>query len=434
MLNKLIQNYSSYSISYYLINILIILLPISFIAGNLIINLNIFLLIFFGLIFYGKKIYELKLFFFDKFLIFIFAYLLFSGIFNSLGFSEYSLTVEDLNVFIKTIAFLRYLFFYLIIRLLIQENVLNFKLFFSVTSVCVIFVCLDLILQFISGKDIFGFIKTQDKLSGPFGEEKIAGSYLQRFGIFSFFIIPLILTSKKKSYFIFLSLFLFALIFTSIVISGNRMPLLLFLLMFLMLFFIEKKLRGLIFIFFIIGCLFFLFIFYSDDAIRNYTFHFMNRSEEILTFLKEVILFNETPQETNTYIKEFNNGYAAWLENPIIGGGIDSFYLNCEKTREYCTNHPHNYYLEIMSELGIVGLILIIILFINLITIFFNVNNYVSMTFQKNLITPFVLLMLVEIFPLKTTGSFFTTANSTFIFLIMAIIIGLYRKSIYNKV
>ena len=72
MFNKLIQNNSTHNIPYYLINILVVMLPISFIAGNLIINLNIILIIIFGLIFYGKKIFDLNLLFFDKFLILFF--------------------------------------------------------------------------------------------------------------------------------------------------------------------------------------------------------------------------------------------------------------------------------------------------------------------------------------------------------------------------
>ena len=34
-------------------------------------------------------------------------------------------------------------------------------------------------------------------------------------------------------------------------------------------------------------------------------------------------------------------------------------------------------------------------------------------------------LFISEIFPIKSTGSFFTTGNATYIFLIMAILIGL---------
>ena len=51
----------------------------------------------------------------------------------------------------------------------------------------------------IFGKDIFGF-ETSDsirKLSGPFGDELIAGGYIQRFSIFTFFLIPFFFNSKN---------------------------------------------------------------------------------------------------------------------------------------------------------------------------------------------------------------------------------------------
>ena len=63
-------------------------------------------------------------------------------------------------------------------------------------------------------------------------------------------------------------------------------------------------------------------------------------------------------------------------------------------------------------------------------SLFFNIglNNYLSLDFDKNLIYPFSLLLFAEIFPFKTSGSFFTTGNATFIFLIIAIIVSLSKK------
>ena len=54
---------------------------------------------------------------------------------------------------------------------------------------------------------------------------------------------------------------------------------------------------------------------------------------------------------------------------------------------------------------------------------------------NNNVIIPFTFLFLAEIFPLKSTGSFFTTGNSTYIFLIIGILIGIIRRenSIENK-
>jgi O-antigen ligase len=62
-------------------------------------------------------------------------------------------------------------------------------------------------------------------------------------------------------------------------------------------------------------------------------------------------------------VKEFYSGIATWKQNKIIGGGVDSFYINCKKSLNDCASHPHNYYLEILSEIGIVGLIIFLLIF-----------------------------------------------------------------------
>ena len=92
--------------------------------------------------------------------------------------------------------------------------------------------------------------------------------------------------------------------------------------------------------------------------------------------------------------------------------------------------HPHNYYLEILTETGIVGFVIILIIFLAALYISF-VKKYFSLSplNNNNLIIPFIFLFIVEIFPFKSTGSFFTTGNATYLFLILAILIGLTRKN-----
>ena len=51
----------------------------------------------------------------------------------------------------------------------------------------------------------------------------------------------------------------------------------------------------------------------------------------------------------------------------------------------------------------------------------------------KMLIVPFFVVFIAEIFPLKTTGSFFTSTNSTFLFIIIAFIVGLLETTNINK-
>ena len=96
--------------------------------------------------------------------------------------------------------------------------------------------------------------------------------------------------------------------------------------------------------------------------------------------------------------------------------------------------HPHNYYLEILTETGLVGFIIISLAFLNIIVITFYRKYFTnSLLKDNNLIIPFMFLFFVEIFPIKSTGSFFTTGNSTYLFLIMGILIGLVRREISFK-
>ena len=71
------------------------------------------------------------------------------------------------------------------------KRIIKLKLFFLSCSIASLFVSFDIFFQFFYGVDILGFQGVQGKLSGPFGDELIAGGYLQRFSLFSFFTIPI---------------------------------------------------------------------------------------------------------------------------------------------------------------------------------------------------------------------------------------------------
>ncbi len=414
-----------------IINFLILLLPISFIAGNLIVNLNIILIIFASLLKWKFQFFKIKLFLIDKLFIILFFFAIIVNLINLNNFASNNVFLAKENFF-KTISFFRYLFFYFSIRHIVEKKFFNFKIFFISSSLCVIFVSLDLILQLFFGSDIFGYPKTPYKLSGPFGEEQIAGSYLQRFSFFLFFLFPFLRNNFNKRYFIPVLLSIFLLIFFSIIIAGNRMPIVLFIMSFVILFLFEKKLRKFLIVVVPLITAFFILIYNFSAQIRDVVNHFLKNSFQIITSFGE-IFNNSNFNFSNMYLKEFNLGYLTWKENVIFGGGINSFYLNCTINFDICTNHPHNYYLEILSELGIVGFILFTVIFIKLIYLYFALKSDLSMDFNQNLIIPFAILFFVEIFPIKTTGSFFTTGNATYIFLIIAVMVGLINKMRYDR-
>ena len=217
----------------YYFSILFASFPLSFIAGNMIININIVILIFSALVFFQKEIFQIHYYFIDKLIIFFFIFVLFTGFYNDIYFILNDLYPAGYKTIFKSILYLRYLFLYLVVRFLIERQLINFKFFFISCAFFSIFFCLDIFYQFIFGKDIFGYEINQDsrKLSGPFGDELIAGTYIQRFSIFTFFVITFFYHEKFSKYSKYLIPILFFIFTLGIILSGNRMPFLLFILL-----------------------------------------------------------------------------------------------------------------------------------------------------------------------------------------------------------
>ena len=252
-------NFKLFNINQYItLNILFCLIPLSFILGNFAVNLNILLLIISSLFFFKRKIFQIKLLLVDKLIIIFFIFIFFTGTFNTIEYL-YLIYLENLNsnksletietltttsqeqIFTKTILYLRYFFLYMVVRFLIIENKINFKWFFISCSVFCIFVSFDIFYQFIFSKDIFGLVSQDPNgLSGPFGDERIAGGYLHKFSIFSFFLFPFFFNFKKIYLSIILSI-LFIIFVVAIILSGNRMTLALYLMCILLILIFEKK-------------------------------------------------------------------------------------------------------------------------------------------------------------------------------------------------
>ncbi len=159
------------------LNLLLALFPISFIAGNTIINLNIILLIVSTLLFYGRKSFDLRYYTLDKLIFAFFIFVLFTGIYNDIKFYVNDLYPKGINTTIKSIFFLKYLLLYLILRFLVENAKVNLKFFFATCSFFTLFVCLDIFYQFKFGVDFLGYVilNGTGKHCGPFGGELIAG-------------------------------------------------------------------------------------------------------------------------------------------------------------------------------------------------------------------------------------------------------------------
>ena len=439
---------------YNTLTLLIAIIPFSFIAGNLVLNLNIVILIIIALITFRGKIFKFKYDLIDKLILVFFAYIISISLINF--FSNLSENNNDLDLMIlkKSFFYLRFLILYFVIRYLLRENKINFKVLFFSASICCLFVCLDIIYQYFFGFDIFGIeYVDRRRMSGPFGDELIAGSYIQRFSLFLIFSVFLIERVKnKKIHFLLVSNIILLLIF-SIILSGNRMPLILLLFTFSLIFIVENYLRKFFIPFIIISIISFLSVYNFNQSYKKHINRYYDRVTEFVIFFSDIYskdketknrydskryvinINGKKVQIPNVYVKEFEAGYKTWLLNKFVGDGVKSFKKNCQMTNVInCGPHPHNYYLEILADLGLVGLILLLL--ISFISIYKSLKmkfSYLDKRYQY-FITPFIFLFFVEIFPIRTTGSFFSTGNATYFFLILSILIALSKKEFKIRV
>lgn len=449
----MIAKISKISKEKFIINFLFSALFFSYIAGNLILNINIVLILILGFSIYKIDIFKIKLNLLDKLITLFFLYIILNGIINNFYYKANAIS-DDYTILLKSFLFLRFLLLYFLINFLIKKDILNLKIFFISASISVIFVCLDIFYQFYSGYDIFGYKGVERRLSGPFGDEWVAGSFIFRFGVISFFLYPVFFKIKNQKLLYFCLFSLFILMFLSLILSGNRTPLFLFLISLSCIIFFEKKLRRFFLAFVAVVLLLITLVYNFHQSSKDHLTSYRDKVKSFfLVFSKDNIL-TEKDLETNyrydkknnmfytleykgnfykmnnTYTKEFKTGYMTWKVNKFFGGGIKSFIINCGRAKiPNCVNHPHNYYLEILSELGIVGFILISIIFLIIAFKTFIKKYFTLSKLNENyVITPFIFLFLMEIFPIRNTGSFFSTVNATYLFLIMSILVGLLKK------
>lgn len=401
-----------------LLNYFVAIIPLSLIMGNLVVNLNVIIICILGFIIYGKKIFLIN----DKkyqYLIYLFFfYLIFITSINNFPNFEINPTYKE--NFFKSIFFLRYLLLFLVINKLIETDQFNLKIFYYSATFFSIIISIDLIIQVIFGKNLLGYTITHNRPSSFFGEENIAGGYLQKIALFPIFLF----ISKIKNNFKILLIFLVFLL--PIFLSGNRMPTIIFFFTVIIFFIIEKNLKIIFIAIFLTFALSFVLI---KSPIGGSKLQFAIKDFALQTndlIFKLPKLFQDNNQVIKSgYPLHFNSGIQIWKDDKIFGKGLKSFRLNCKFGKNLvCNTHPHNYFIEIMVDMGLLGLILIYSIFVISLIKFVKFYSLRKKKEDKLFLLPFLFVTFFEFFPFRSSGSFFTTSNAVLIFLFLAIFIN----------
>jgi len=445
------------------INIIFAFFPISMVCGNFIVNLNFLLFTIFGIVILKLKILKEKLDLPFKIIFLFFCFIIFST-FVSLIIHFYNEESDyvDLNNLIKSIIFFRFFIILIIICLLNKMNILNFKYFVYVGTILTILISLDVIFQYSFGFNIIGLPSTDYHNSSFFGDELIAGGFILRFSIFTL-LFSIFLINKNKSINFFTITFLICLLGMGILLSGNRMPLIFYFFALFLLLFFNRNLRK----YFITGLLafgviFLVFISFDETYKKNYKSIYastINIGNLIISPLNKKSINNENqninkiefgaivPKYESAQRRLFLTAIDTWKFNKMSGNGFKSFRKVCQKLDEkfnmqedmqvyyipheasyeenrLCANHPHNYYFEILTEFGIIGILIVfIIMFLFLFFLFKNLKLFNKQKLDFIILSAAILSLILEMFPIKSTGSLVTSSNATYIILLASIVL-----------
>ena len=406
-----------------LFSYLFLLIPLFLITGPAIPDIVITLGVIFGIfyILYQKE-YEnfIKLNLFRISIIFWLSLILIS-------FFSYNKTYS----FQDSLIFIRFLLIPFFCYFLFFRDKKVFERLLLVLFIIVVFVSIDTLYQFINytskdgfKEDLLGFKSNwYGRLTGPFGDELIPGSYLSKFSLFGF--VFLISKKKLKDNIIIQSLYL-SIIILVCYISGERMAFATFSLSLLLLLIFLDGYRKSIILSILIGALFiflatYLHPFYNDFNVIESTqyhqgqkiekfFQCENDTEKICSKIIniqpnffEVIKNFGTSAYGEIYLLSFN----MFLDNPITGIGISNFKYLCDYNELYknmminydCASHPHNIYIQWLVEGGSIVFILFILY------LFFLIKFIINNTGDKNYKIISIVIIILMFWPMMSTGS-----------------------------
>lgn len=408
----MIDRFSKFKI----IDYFILVIPIFYVLGSPFINLCtiVFSLIFLVDSFNKKNWSWIK----EKWVIFFLIFWIYN-IINSF------FAIETLKSLKSSFFYIRFLLFALCIYYL-GFKYLSLKKVLFFWSIIISFISLDIYVQYFFGYDFFGYKAIHiPRYSGPFGSELVAGAYLSR-------LIPLIIPLFLLYFFNFKFIYKILIcgltlsLFFSVMLTGERASFLFILaFLFLYIFFVFRKNISILIKLSIIITLITGILANVPEVKKRYS-----------DFYNIIQNFTES-----SYGKLYSSAFQLWKLNKISGVGFKNFRVNCDievsdisnNNHPLCSTHPHNFYLEILSETGIIGLIIYSIFLFHLFTkIFrkFKINkNYLSY-FQ---ISP-ILCMILLIWPILSAGSFYTSWNGSFFWLYLGLALKFNEKSFVLKI
>lgn len=412
------------------------LIPISILIGSAVSAINILLISLSFLIYliYLKEWkwlnnYKVKL------LLVLYIYL----IFNSL------ISIEFENGAIRNLGFIRFILFFVALNYFCY-NSKNFSNFLWIWIVVISIVSADVYIESITGKNILGY-GNADRIVSFFKDEQVVGSFINCFYLILVgYLLNLQQYKSKKIQYLF---FLIAAIFlVSIILSGERTSGIRATAAFIIFFFLTKNFSIKEKVISFLGILLALIIIYSNSEFvklryGKQTLRVINTeslNQIVNYFSEDTAEFNDDFSKAlgSSYFRIYKSGIEVFKNYPVFGVGNKNYrVITCPEVwpdnwNKYylCTSHPHQVYIEFLSEHGIVGTSIILVIFLILIFKMLKEANI-----RENNLQLACLLYIVFIFtPVIPSGSFFGNHAATLFWINLSLMFATNRKiNIFNK-
>jgi hypothetical protein len=353
---------------------------------------------------------------------------------------------EILLSFESSLFYFRIGVFSCFIWYLIDKDKSIISFFYYALILCFSALVIDGYYQYFNGENIFGLKMTGTRVSSFFGDEWILGSYLSR--LFPL-LFALFLVKQKKRFEIYYIGLLFILVDVLIYMSGERTAFFFLNLSTIFIIILIKEYQKFRLATFIIALICISVLSINSSELTNRMFVDTAKDMGITKSLKK-----EGYNEVNKNFKEekeevaitffgpvydslIRTAYNMFKDKPILGHGPKMFRVLC-KNEKYavgkfsCQTHPHNFYVQLLAETGIIGFLflfcsfcyVLFVAFMQFKSIIFNQNRYLS-DYQVCLLSG----MIITLWPFSPNGNFF----NNWMMVVYSLPVGFYLQSIYSK-
>lgn len=334
--------------------------------------------------------------------------------------------IDIANNIDRGVFFGRYIFGALAIEWVFKQHQEAAKALFQILFAVVIFLIFDVYLQYFVGFDVFGNGIINGRLTGPFPDVRVGRMLVMlAFPVVCWMVQhPFIEDKPICNRLIGLS---FSILFVGAVfVTGERMMFLLSIFGLLLAFLLLPHHKKYTLILIAVLPLTLALLSFNNAKIVDRQ---VNSTKIMIEHLQD------TP-----YGQIWRNAVKVGMQNPLFGVGPKNFREVCPSLppleihgyhiREQCNLHTHNFYLEWFAETGLLGLSMFVVLVGLWLSLFFK-----AIKAQRNnaVLIGFCVFTIIYLFPVKSSGSFFTNSVALPFWILMGWGLALTQKNYMAK-